>query len=166
MAEPFTALWRTASFIWSHPLGRRQRLRSFARLAAWQLYGRWQRQPRAMPWVNGLVLATTPGMTGATGNLYVGLHEWPDMPFVLHLLRPGDHLLDVGSNVGTYALLAAGGCGAHVTAIEPTKAALTGLRRHIAINHLDHLISVHEVCTRCALVQPLARCASAKISAP
>ena len=29
-------------------------------------------------------------MMGATGNIYVGLHEFVDMMFVLHILRRGD----------------------------------------------------------------------------
>jgi hypothetical protein len=49
----------------------------------------------------------TSGMTGATGNLYVGLHEFEEMAFLLHFLRPGDLFADVGANVGSYTILAA-----------------------------------------------------------
>jgi hypothetical protein len=30
------------------------------------------------------------GLTGATGNIYCGLHEFEDMAFLLHFLRPRD----------------------------------------------------------------------------
>lgn len=48
-------------------------------------------------------------MTGATGNWYCGLQEYEDMSFVLHALRPGDLFVDVGANIGSYSILAAGG---------------------------------------------------------
>ena len=41
-------------------------------------------------WIKGSKLIVRNGMTGATGNIYCGLHEFADMGFVLHLLRPGD----------------------------------------------------------------------------
>ena len=63
--------------------------------------------PDAMAWVNGTQLVLEPAMCGATGNLYAGLHEWSDMAFVLFLLGPKDHFLDIGSDVGTYTVLAA-----------------------------------------------------------
>jgi hypothetical protein len=34
-----------------------------------------------------------------TGNIYCGLHEFADMGFVLHFLRPGDLFVDVGANI-------------------------------------------------------------------
>lgn len=139
-------LHRSLGFLWQHPLGRRHRLRCLLRAASWQLRSRLQPGPISCPWIGGTRLLVSRGMTGATGNLYVGLHEWPDMAFLLHLLRPGDHFLDVGSNVGSYSILAAGVCGASATAIEPTAAALTGLRANIAANGLEQLITIEPVC--------------------
>jgi FkbM family methyltransferase len=75
-------------------------------------------------------------MTGATGNWYCGLHEVRDMGFVLHLLRPGDHFLDVGANVGSYTVLAAGAVGATVTCVEPSAVTFAHLQRNIALNGL------------------------------
>ena len=45
-------------------------------------------------------------MTGATMNMYRGLHVAADILFVLHVLRVDDVFLDVGANVGTYSILA------------------------------------------------------------
>ncbi len=58
-------------------------------------------------------------MTGATGNIYAGLHEFDDMAFFLHLLRPEDMFADVGSNIGSYTILASGVVGAKSVAFEP-----------------------------------------------
>jgi thymidylate synthase len=58
-------------------------------------------------------------MTGATGNIYAGLHEFEDMAFLLHLLRSEDMFADVGSNIGSYTILASGVVGAKSVAFEP-----------------------------------------------
>lgn len=73
------------------------------------------------------------GMTGATGNIYCGLHEFEDMGFVLHFLRPGDLFVDVGANIGSYSLLAAA-TGARVVSFEPVPATFEALRDNININ--------------------------------
>jgi FkbM family methyltransferase len=53
-------------------------------------------------------------------------------------LRPGDTALDVGANVGSYALLFGQwvGPGGRVHAFEPSPAAFEGLSAHIALNGL------------------------------
>lgn len=55
------------------------------------------------------------------------------------VLRPGDTALDVGANVGAYALLFGLWVGAagRVLAFEPAPDAYAGLRRHLALNRLD-----------------------------
>jgi len=93
-------------------------------------------------WIEGTKLVARNGMTGATGNIYCGLHEYADMSFVLHLLRPGDLFVDVGANIGSYTVLASGVCGARSIAIEPDEAALRHLRRNITENSLDALAEV------------------------
>lgn len=136
----------TLPWIWNHPLAKRERLRAYGRYLWWQIRCRINHAPYAMPWVNGSRLLLHPAMTGATGNLYAGLHEWPDMAFLLHLLRPSDHFLDIGSNVGTYSVLAAAAIGARVTAAEPAPEAIAGLRANLALNNLDGQVRVVECC--------------------
>jgi FkbM family methyltransferase len=86
-------------------------------------------------------------MTGATCNIYVGLHEFFDMMVPIHLLRPGDLFLDIGANVGTYTILASGVCRANTVAFEPDPDTLTHLRRNLEINKLDGLVEIQN----CAL---------------
>lgn len=87
----------TLSWIWHHPLGKRHRL------DAYQRYIYWQARCQALhdEVGNGTCFLLEPGVKGATGNFYCGLHEWPDMAFVLHLLRPEDTFADIGANVGS-----------------------------------------------------------------
>jgi hypothetical protein len=89
--------------ILSHPLARRAQAKTLFRIASWQLRSRLQREV-IVPWIADQKLIAKRGMTGATGNTYVGLHEFTDMMFLLHFLRRGDVFLDIGANVGTITL--------------------------------------------------------------
>ena len=84
------------------------------------------------------------GMTGATGNVYVGLHEFADMGFVLHFLRPGDLFVDVGANVGSYTVLASRVCGADVVAFEPDPGTLAHLSENVRANGVGQLVAAKE----------------------
>jgi FkbM family methyltransferase len=84
-------------------------------------------------------------MTGATGNIYCGLHEFVEMAFLLHLLRRGDVFVDVGANIGSYTILASKVCGARTIAFEPDPGAGAQLRRNIALNGVGADVTVHEV---------------------
>ncbi len=121
-------------YVWHHPLNAGGRVAALWRVARWQLAARLMPGPMALPFVQGTFLLTARGMTGATGNWYCGLHEVNEMGFVLHLLRPGDHFLDVGANVGSYTVLAGGAVGARVTAVEPVPATFAHLQRNVALN--------------------------------
>jgi FkbM family methyltransferase len=80
-------------------------------------------------------------MTGATGNIYTGLHEFEDMALTLHLLREGDLFIDVGANVGSYTVLAGAVAGAKVIAVEPIPDTFTSLLTNLRLNNLDGLVT-------------------------
>ena len=128
------------AFVWNHPLNAANRPAAIGRLIRWQIASRILPAPVALPFVEDTRLLTTRGMAGATGNWYSGLHEAADMAFVLHLLRPGDTFADVGANIGSYTILAAGGVGAKVTSIEPIPATFAHLERNIALNGLGERV--------------------------
>src|SRR5437868_4075814 len=111
----------TLNFITRHPLNEQRKLKAIGRWLTWQVGSRLVPGPVAVNFVNDTMLLVSPGMTGATGNVYAGLHEFQDMAFVLHLLRQGDCFIDVGANIGSYTVLAGGGIGARCIAIEPNK---------------------------------------------
>ncbi len=127
-------------FIWNHPLNRADRLGGIARFLRWQVSSRLASGPTSFPFVAGTRLLASPGMSGATGNFYCGLHEAAEMGFVLHALRPGELFVDAGANVGSYTVLAAGAVGARVIAVEPVPAAFAALRRNIAINGIGERV--------------------------
>jgi FkbM family methyltransferase len=127
-----------------HPLTCNSRLSALARIANWQVRSRLQEEV-IVPWIGGLELALRRGMTGATGNVYVGLHEFTDMVFLLHFLRAGDLFLDIGANVGTYTLLASGICRARSLAFEPDPGTAAALRRNVELNRLGDRTCIHQV---------------------
>jgi FkbM family methyltransferase len=110
------------------------------RFLAWQIGARWVPGPVACPFANNSWLLAQPGMSGATGNVYVGLHEFEDMAFVLHFLRSGDLFVDVGANIGSYTVLAAAGVGAESIAFEPGETAFSWLKRNIRLNGITDLV--------------------------
>ena len=103
-----------------------------------------------LPWIGELVLLLRRGDSGLTGNYYVGLHEFRDMAFVAHLLRPGDLFVDIGANLGSYSLIASGLCSASSIAYEPVPTTCRRLRRVVEVNSLDSLVDAR--C--CALSAP------------
>src|ERR1700691_5417356 len=127
---------RTLRFIACHPLNRRAPLRAIGRFVAWQVVTRLQRGAFVVPYVADTRLLVTRGMTGATGNVYCGLHEFEDMAFVLHALRAEDLFVDVCANVGSYTVLAAGAVGARCIAFEPAPRAYRGLLDNLRLNDL------------------------------
>ncbi len=130
------ALLNTLRFVLTHPLNRGKPIDSLGRLASWQLKSRLVKEPIEVRFVDQTRLLVSRGQTGATGNVYAGLHELSEMGFVLHFLRPGDLFVDVGSNVGSYAVLAAA-AGASVIAFEPGIEAYDRLRANITANNFQ-----------------------------
>src|SRR5688500_6393396 len=102
----------TLKFVWTHPISSANRLSAISRYARWQIGTRILRAPVLIPFVESTQLVCERSMTGATGNHYCGLHEFGDMGFLLHFLRPEDLFLDVGANIGSFSILASGVAGA------------------------------------------------------
>jgi FkbM family methyltransferase len=127
----------TLQWIINHPLSTGRKLRNVGRFVAWQARSRLSREPYAFEFANRSKMLARSGMTGATGNLYVGLHEFSEMAFLLHYLRPNDLFCDVGANVGSYSILAGAAVGASVVAFEPGEG-FEWLVRNFALNHLEH----------------------------
>lgn len=133
---PITGLFRTLQFIYDHPLNREHRFRALTRFFKWQLGTRLLPYAVAVPFGEQSKLLMWRGLKGATQNLYCGLQEFEDMAFLLHFLRPGDQFVDVGANVGSYTVLAAGEVGADTISFEPIPATFKQLRKNIDLNEI------------------------------
>ena len=130
------SILQTFGLIFSHPLTRNQRIAAYKRWIRWQLGSRIVHGGIAVEFVDETRLLARSGMTGATGNIYCGLHECHDMGFVLHFLREGDLFLDVGANIGSYTVLASGAVGAETISFEPVSSSFQHLVDNIYLNRL------------------------------
>jgi FkbM family methyltransferase len=84
-------------------------------------------------------------MHGATGNIYVGLHEFEQMAFLLHCLRSDDTFIDVGANIGSYTVLASAVAGARTIAFEPIESEYKGLMANIELNRIASLVDARNI---------------------
>lgn len=124
-------------YVTQHPLNERNKISAIVRFLKWQLNTRLNNHPILYPFTERAKLVVCRGMTGATGNLYCGLHEFADMAFLLHFLRPSDLFVDIGSNVGSYTVLASAHCKANAYAFEPLPATFNWLSMNIAVNSMS-----------------------------
>jgi FkbM family methyltransferase len=141
----FLSLANMLRFIASHPLNSAHKIASMRRFFAWQISSRLAPGPIAFNFVNNAMLLVEPGMTGATGNVYTGLHEFEDMSFVLHLLRAEDVFVDVGANIGSYTILAGAVVGAKCVSFEPILATYRHLIRNINLNGIGQNVIAENI---------------------
>jgi FkbM family methyltransferase len=131
------SLISTLRYILRHPLNTGASWAALKRYVKWQIGSRLVSGPVLVPFVNDSVLIVSPGMTGATQNIYTGLHDFNDCGFLLHLLREDDLFVDIGANVGIYTVLAGRAVGARAVAIEPVPQTFEKLCSNLRINRLD-----------------------------
>ncbi len=132
-------------FILGHPLNAKGKIKAISRFLRWQLASRLMDQSIAIPFVGSTRLLMSRGMTGATGNWYCGLHELAEMALVLHCLRPGDLFGDIGANIGSYTVLAAGAAGAEAIAVEPIAGAFARLCDNVSLNGLRDRVNAYQL---------------------
>lgn len=123
----------------THPLNRKNKVLAILNFLRWQMVSRLSlREGEGVinNWVNGSKLIAYSGETGATGNIYLGLHEFQDMGFLLHTLRDKDFFIDIGANIGSYTVLASSVIGAKTVCFEPVPSTYKRLNDNIIINHI------------------------------
>ena len=130
-------------FIWNHPLNKNKRLQAIVKFIKWQVASRIHGGRLVFNWINESKLIVESGMTGATGNIYVGLMEYKDMSFVLHYLKENDLFFDIGANVGVYTVLASKIKNAKTVSIEPVPNTFDKLLDNISINRLHNVQAIN-----------------------
>lgn len=123
-----------------HPLWSNNLLSPYLRFAKLQILFVLGKRRVMLPWIDGLILPVEKGDSGLSGNYYLGLMEFKDMAFALHLLRPADLFVDIGANVGSYTLLAAGSANARCLTFEPVPQTFERLVDSIVLNKLTDLV--------------------------
>jgi len=120
-----------------HPLNKSNKVGALIGFTKWQIGSRLVPGEVIYQWVNNSRLVACTGETGITGNIYCGLHEFPDMAFLLHVLREEDLFVDIGANVGSYTVLACSAIGAKGYCIEPVPSTYSKLMTNIRLNDLE-----------------------------
>ncbi|WPU98360.1 FkbM family methyltransferase [Mucilaginibacter sp. cycad4] len=137
------AIKRTLGFILSHPLGKKHPVKAIWRFVWWQVQSRLSKSKFIVkPFIGDVRFYAAKRLSGITGNIYTGLHEFHDMAFLLHFLKPGDTFFDIGANVGSYTLLASGITKANSVTLEPVKATFDILSRNIMLNNLQDKVKL------------------------
>lgn len=131
------------AYVWTHPANQGHRGRSIFRAVNFQLRGRLRKRTLTAIGKRGRMWAEL-HYTASSNVVYANPPNWNEMQAWRRILKPGDLFVDVGSNVGSYAIWAAD-LGATVIAVEPDGAAVQRLRENVALN--DFPIEVQE----CAL---------------
>jgi len=111
----------------------------------WQISSRLIKSKIAIPFVDETILLCENGQAGATGNYYCGLHEYEEMSFLLHFLREGDLFIDIGANIGSYSVLAAGCTNSFVKSFEPVPQTYRSLSSNIKINNIENMVSTYQL---------------------
>jgi FkbM family methyltransferase len=126
----------------THPLNRKNKALAVLNFLRWQMVSRLVQEGEGVinNWVDGSKLIAYTGETGATGNIYLGLHEFPDMGFLLHTLRDKDFFIDIGANIGSYTVLASSAIGAKTVCFEPVPSTYKRLMDNIKINNIENKV--------------------------
>lgn len=121
----------------NHELVKKCKIKAIARFISWQVKSRIKDREFVHVWISGSKFYFRNGETGLTQNIYVGLGEFEDMCFLIHILRENDLFIDIGANSGSYSILAGAVCKAKVVSIEPVKTTYQRLVRNLALNNLE-----------------------------
>jgi FkbM family methyltransferase len=78
---------------------------------------------------------------------FLRTYSWDELRLILRTLRPGDTFVDVGANIGLFALEAASrvGLSGAVLAFEPAQDTAQRFRQNRKANSFDEVVRVYEV---------------------
>jgi len=147
MANFFKRFQNILRSINKHPLAGKHKIKAYYKFLKWQILSRTRKAGLKMEFTKSTFLFAKKGMEGATGNIYMGLHEFEDMGFLLHFLNSKDLFLDIGSNIGSYTILASGQIGAKTIAFEPVPSTFNSLKKNIELNNINDRVIAMEVAT-------------------
>jgi|OpeIllAssembly_1097287.scaffolds.fasta_scaffold93774_2 FkbM family methyltransferase len=120
-----------------HPLNRERPVRALMRYLGWNIGRRLVDLEYVMPLAGDAKVVLSNHENYATLAYTEQLWDYSEMLFLLHLLRPGDLFVDIGSNVGGYTVLASAVAGARSIAVEPVPSTYAKLLRNLRLNGIE-----------------------------
>lgn len=124
---------RVVKYVWAHPANEGKRARALLRAVRFQIRGRILKQPSLAHLGERSFVWAYLHRTAASKVLYGNPPDYAEMLAWRRVLEPGDLFVDVGANVGSYAIWAAES-GADVIAMEPAEETFALLLENIALN--------------------------------
>ena len=122
-----------AKFVWSHPANDGQRIRALQRAAGFQVRSRLLRKRSVAQLGRRSMVWADLHRTSASKVVYANPPDYPEMLIWQQNLHLGDLFVDVGANIGSYAIWAAE-LGADVIALEPALDTFSLLVENVALN--------------------------------
>jgi FkbM family methyltransferase len=117
-----------------------QKTKFLYRFFKWQFISKILKKNLVFNFTPNSKLMLIDGFHAISGNYYFGITDPDIMPFVLHVLQPGDLFIDIGANGGAYTVLASGERKAKTVSIEAAPDTFDGLTKNISLNGLEHLV--------------------------
>lgn len=133
----------TVTEIMRHPGNTGRRTGAVLKYLRWNLGHRVMGIEYVLPLIEGARLIVSDRQNYATLVYTCGLWDFSEQAFLLHLLRPEDTFVDVGSNVGGYAVLASAVAGARSIAFEPVSETFAELQRNLRLNGIEPLVQTY-----------------------
>ncbi len=133
VAQQLTVGAGVVRYVWGHPANSGHQTRALLRAARYQAQARLLRRRAVARLGERSRLWVDPHRTAAAMVLYANPPDLPEMLAWRRELRSGGLFVDVGANVGTYAIWAAE-LGAEVIALEPAADTFGLLEENIALN--------------------------------
>lgn len=103
----------------------------------------WEKtkSPVLIDWLNGLRVYAYPGNEMSRSLFLTGYYEPNEFAFLDKVLQPGMTFMDVGANMGLYALFASTKVGKQgvVVAIEPSSREFRRLKTNIEVNGINNV---------------------------
>jgi FkbM family methyltransferase len=130
----------------THPLARRQQLRTLARFARAEILNRALGRSFLFRHDFGITLIVDRHLHSSRGHYFFGIHEFDEELFLIHFLQANELFIDVGANLGVFSILIARATGAQVMAFEPSPNSASVMKAQIALNQLEDRIQVVEAC--------------------
>jgi FkbM family methyltransferase len=124
---------KVVEFTWTHPANKGARARALFRLARFQARGRVLHRRTLATLGDRSCIWAYLHRYGSLKVLCANLPDHPEMLAWRRVMRPGDLFVDVGANIGSYAIWA-GELGAEVIALEPADDTFALLVENVALN--------------------------------
>jgi len=139
----FNKIKKSIIFILNHPLVIGERSIAIFRYLKFHILSRINNKIRKISFIEGTTLLIKRDLSGAASNYFTHISDFEEMLFMLHLLKSNKLFYDVGSNIGTWSILASGVVGCNSIAIEPIKETYMQLLKNIEINKINKKVKTY-----------------------